>query len=66
MANPVISSINGAVIFNNFCSLGFNTIHSFGKNGIYLFKKLKQQSHEFIMPSNSNIFLRPKTKSTFS
>ena len=31
-----------------------------------LFKKLKQQLHEFITPSNSNIFLIPRTKSTFS
>ena len=31
-----------------------------------LFKKLKQQSHEFIMPSNSNTFLNPNTRSTFS
>ena len=27
---------------------------------------LKQHSHEFITPSNSNTFLLPKTKSTFS
>ena len=31
-----------------------------------LFKKLKQQSHEFITPSNSNMFLISKTKSMFS
>ena len=66
MASSEISSMNGASTFINFCSLGFNTMHSFGKIGINLFKKLKQQSHEFIMPSNSNIFLIPKTKSTFS
>ena len=30
-----------------------------------LFKKLKQHSHEFITPSNSNTFLIPKTRSTF-
>ena len=40
-------------------------MHSFGKIGINLFKKLKQQSHEFMTPSNSNIFSIPKTKSTF-
>ena len=40
-------------------------MHSFGKIGMDLFEKLKQQSHEFIIPSNSNIFLIPKTKSTF-
>ena len=44
--------MNGASIFINFCSLGFNTIYSFGKNGIDLFRKLKQRSREFIMPSN--------------
>ena len=65
-ANPDISSMNGAFTFIYFCSLGFNTICSFGKNGIDLFKKLTQQSHEFIIPSNSNIFLILKTKSTFS
>ena len=31
-----------------------------------LFKKLQQQSHEVITHSYSNIFLIPKTKSTFS
>ena len=35
------------------------------KNGITLFRKLKHDSHEFIIPSNSNIFFIPKTKSTF-
>ena len=39
---------------------------SFGKIGIDLFKKLKQQSHEFMTPTNSNMFLIPKTKFTFS
>ena len=65
-ANPDISSMNGASTFINLCSLGCNTMCSFRKNGINLCKKLKQQSHEFIMPSYSNIFLIPKTKSTFS
>ena len=58
--------MNGASTFINFCSFGFNTICSFGKSGMDLFKKLKQQSHEFATPSNSNIFLIPNTKSTFS
>ena len=66
MANPEISSMNGASTFINLCSFDFNTICSFEKMGMDLFKKLKQQSHEFITPSNSNIFLMPKTKSTFS
>ena len=64
--NPEISSINGTSTFINLCSFHFNTIHSFGKNGMDLFKKLKQQYHEFMTPSNSNIFLIHKTKSTFS
>ena len=66
IANPDISSINGASTFISSCSFGFNTIHSFGKIGKDLFKKLKQQSCAFMTPSNSNIFLIPKTISTFS
>ena len=66
MANPDILSMNGVSIFINFCSLGFNTMCSFGKNGIDLFKKLKQQFHEFIIPSSSNIFLIPRTRYIFS
>ena len=66
IANPDISSIKGASTFINLCPFGFNTMCSFGKIGIDLIKKLKQQSHEFMTPSNSNIFLIPKTKSTFS
>ena len=31
MANPDISSINGASTLIDFCTFGFNTIHSFGK-----------------------------------
>ena len=50
----------------NFCSLGFRMIHSFGKMGRDLFRNLKQQSHEFITPYNSNTFLISNTKSTFS
>ena len=66
IANPDISSINGASTFINLCFFVFNIMHSFGKIGKDLFKKLKEQSHEFIIPSNSNIFLIPKTKSMFS
>ena len=66
VANPEISSMNGASIFINLCFFGFNNILSFGKMGMDLFKKLKQQSHEFTTPSNSNIFLMPKPKSVFS
>ena len=60
MARPDISSINDASTFINFCSLGFKTMHSLGKIGINLFKKLKQQSLELVMPFNSNMFLIPK------
>ena len=66
IANHEISSMNHASTFINLHSFGFNTIHSFGKMGMDLLKKSKQQSHEFMTPSNSNIFLIPKTKSTFS
>ena len=66
IASLDISYINGASTFISFYSFGFVTIHSFGKIGKDLFKKLKQQSHEFMTPSNSNIFLTPRTRSTFS
>ena len=66
IANPDILSINGASTFINLCSFGLYTMHSFGKISMDLFKKLKQQSHEFMKPSNSNIFLIPKPRSTFS
>ena len=66
MAKSDISSTNGAFTLINFCSLGFSTIHSFGKMGRDLFKKLKQQSHEFITPSNLNTFLIPSTRFIFS
>ena len=56
MANPKISSMNGASTFISLCSFSFNIMHSFGKIGIDLFEKLKQDSCEFIMPSNSNIY----------
>ena len=63
---PEISSMNGASTFISLCSFGFDIMFSFGKNGIDLFKKLNEDSFEFIMPSNPNIFLMPITKSTFS
>ena len=66
MAKANVSSMNGGSTFINFCSSGFNTMYSFGKIGIDLFKKLKQQSHELAVPSSWNIFLIPKPKSTFS
>ena len=56
IAKPGISSKNGASIFISFCSFGFNTVSPPRNMGIDLFKKLKQHSHEFITPSNSNTF----------
>ena len=58
--------MNDASTFINFCSFGFKTICSLEKNGINMLKKLKHDSHEFIIPSNSNILLMPNTKFTFS
>ena len=52
IANCDISSINSASTFINLYPFGFNTMHSFGKIGMDLFKKLKQQFLEFITPSN--------------
>ena len=66
IANSEISAATGASTFIYFCSFGFNTISSLGKKGIDLFKKLKHDSCEFIMPSNSNIFFMSSTRSTFS
>ena len=61
IAKPEISSKNGISTFISICSFGFYTISSFGNKGIDLFKKLKQQSCEFITPSSLNTFLIPKT-----
>ena len=66
IANPDISSINGASNIINLCSFGFNTIYSFGKIGKDLFKKLQQQAHAIMTPSSTNTFLIPKTKSTLT
>ena len=64
ITNPDISSINGACIFINFHSFGFNIVCSSGKNGMDPIKKLKQQSHEFFTPP-AQMFLIPETKSKF-
>ena len=56
IASPNISSINGAFTLINFCYFGSNTMCSFAKMGKHLFKKLKQQPCEFIIPSSSNTF----------
>ena len=66
IANPEILSISGAFTFINFFSLGYKIVQFSGNMGKDLFKNLKQQSLEFITPCNLNIFLMPKTKSTFS
>ena len=66
MANLEIPTMNGPSIFVDFCSFGFKINCSLGKNGIDLFKKLKHDSCEFIIPSNSNIFFILITWSTFS
>ena len=66
IASPDILSINGAFPFINFCSLGFKIMLSIGKMGKDLFRNLKQQSLEFITPSNLNTFFMPNTRSMFS
>ena len=53
---PDISSTNGASIMTNFCSFGSTTTFFLEKNGIDLFKKLKQESQESITSSSSKIF----------
>ena len=63
MANPDILTINDASTFINFCSLG---LIPYVLLGVDLFRKQKQQSHAFITPSNSDMFLMPNTMSTFS
>ena len=54
-----MSSINGTSTLTNFCSFDFKIFSSFRNMGMDLLKKLKQHSHEFIIPSNSNTFLIP-------
>ena len=62
--NPDISSSNGVSTFSNFWFFGFKTICPLGKKGSDLFRKVKHD-HVFIIPSNSNIFFIPITKSMF-
>ena len=57
MARPEISDINVAFTFINSCSLGFKIVQISENIGTDLFKNLKQQSLEFITPSNWNTFL---------
>ena len=58
--------MKSALIFIKHCFFGFNIICSLGKNCIGLFRKLKHDSYEFIIPSSSNMFFIPGTKSTFT
>ena len=66
MAIPDNSSTKGASITIIFCVFGAISTAVTGKNGIDLLRKLKQESHESIMPSSSKIFFIPITKSTLS
>ena len=66
IANPKISSTNGALTYTSFGSSGFNICSFSGYMGTDLLKNSNLQSLEFITPSNSNTFFIPKTQSTFS
>ena len=57
--------MNGALTFINFCSLGFKIKLCSGNMGTDQFRNLKQQSLEFITPSNSNTFLCLKQSQHF-
>ena len=57
IANLDISPRNGVLTFINLCSLGFRINLCSSKMGTHQFRNLKQQSLEFITPSNLNIFL---------
>ena len=64
MAMPDNSSTKGASIMTIFSDAGAIFTVITGKNGIDLLRKLKQDSRESIMPSSSNMFFIPMTKST--
>ena len=66
ITNPDISSMEDTFILINLCSLGLNIIYSFRKHGVNLFKELKHDYLEMSIPSTSNIYFIPRTKSTFS
>ena len=57
IASPDISSRNGASIFINCFSLGFSITCSFKKNGMDLFRNLKDESHMSITPSKLKYIL---------
>ena len=63
---PDYSSTNRASTTTIFCTFGWISVFSLGKNRMDLFRKLKQELHESITPSSSKTFLIPKTKSTFT
>ena len=65
-AIPNSSSTKGASITTIFCVFGATSTTVTGKNRIDLLRKLKQESHESIMPSSSKIFIIPITKSMLS
>ena len=60
IANPKISSMNGALTFTSLCSSGFNIISFSGYIGADLFKNSNLQSLEFMTPSSLNTFLFPR------
>ena len=66
MAIPDSSSMKGASITAIFCAFRAISTVVTGKKGIDLLRKLKQESHESIMPSSSKIFFIPMTRSTLS
>ena len=66
MAIPDSPSTKGASIKTILCIFGAISTAITEKNGIKLLRKLKQESHESITPSSSNIFFIPITKSTLS
>ena len=66
MAIPDNSSLKAVSTSTIFCDFGAISTVITGKNGIDLLRKLKNESHKSIMPSNSKIFFIPMTKSTLS
>ena len=60
-AIPDNSSTKGASTTTISCVFGAISTAVTGKNGIDLLRKLKQESHESIMPSSSKIFFIPMT-----
>ena len=66
MAIPDSSLMKGASMMTIFCDVGAISTVITGKNGIDLLRKLKHESHEWIIPSNSKMFFIPMTRSTLS